>query len=133
MTRDYLETVHDREASTLLREGQSNMETVRKFREVDNRLRHLYGNELGSILFSTWSRFVAVGEKEARKGMTRATYFRHKKQLQDAGCAWYASDLTLICNNAIPQGFSPVRSDPRRLTAEAPGIASALAPFRLAA
>jgi II/X family phage/plasmid replication protein len=133
VTREYLEDIHDREASTLLREGQSEMETVRTFREVDARLRSHYGNALGSTLFSTWTRFATLGEKHAREQMKRATYFLHKKQLLEAGCAWHVTDVMLIEHSAIPKGFSPIRSNPLRLVSESPHVTVQLAPYRLAA
>lgn len=127
VTAEYLESVHDLETRRLLKEGQSEMETVRRLRDVDARLRAVYGNDLGSGLFSTWTRFATLGEQEARKNMPRRTYYRHKKQLTEAGCSWHVSDVVLIrASSAVPAGFSPVRSDPRRMTVEAPEVITAL-------
>jgi hypothetical protein len=126
VTREYLEALHDREMHRIVREGESEMHTVRRNEEVSRRLVMMYGLKLSNTLFGTWSRLVMVGEGEVRKTMARRTFYLHRKQLQDARCAWVGTDVQVL-HSAIPEGFSPVRSDPRRLVAEAPAIVAVLA------
>lgn len=133
ITQDYLERVHDREAGRLLREGASDMQTVRNNRSVSKRLKDVYGQTLGDQLFGTWLQFAALGEEVAKQEMPRSTYYWRRKKLVEAGVSWHGSDVRVIAQTAIPEGFSPVRGDPRRLALEDPLIRQQLAPFRLAA
>ena len=55
LSREYLETTHDREINRILAEGESDVEVVRKNEEVSNRLQSLYGTKLGNSLFGIWS------------------------------------------------------------------------------
>jgi II/X family phage/plasmid replication protein len=134
LTRQYLESVHDREAGRLLREGQADMHTVRTNRAVARRLQDVYGQRLGNQLFGTWLQLAALGEEVVKGAMKRPTFYRHRKQLVDAGCSWKGADVRVIAQvSAIPDGFSPVRRDPRRLTEEVPQVVQRLEPFRIAA
>lgn len=134
MTRDYLEGVHDEEIARLVREGKDDMETVRKHNEVNARLHQIYDARLANDLFGVWLQFAALGEKVARQHIPRSTFYRLRKQLQDAGISWNAADVQIVESaSSIPAGFSPVRTDPRRLIEEAPEVVSALRPYLLAA
>ncbi len=120
ITRDYLEGVHDREASRLLKEASTEMETVRTHLEVSRRLEQTYTPELANRLFGTWLQLAALGERVVKNKLTPRTFYRQRKQLVDAGCSWNAADVRVVASSsAIPLGFSPVRSDPRRLVEEA--------------
>lgn len=119
VTREFLEETHDREVARLLREGQSEMETVRTHREVSRRLHDRYEARLANTLLGTWMQLAALGETEVRKSVSRATYFRQKKQLVEAGVAWNGADVYIARHSAIPAGFTPTRRDPHRLTEEA--------------
>ena len=127
VTREYLEALHDREVHRIIREGESDMQTVRRNEDVRRRLHALYGMEQGSRLFGTWSSFVMVGEGEVRRTMTRRTFYRHRKMLEDAQCSWVGTDVHVIRCSAIPEGFAPRRQDSRRLCDEAPAVIAALA------
>jgi II/X family phage/plasmid replication protein len=134
LTREYLESVHDREAGRLLREGQADMDTVRTNRAVSRRLKDTYGQTLGNQLFGTWLQLAALGEEVVKVELPRRTFYRHRKQLVDAGCSWKGADVRIIAQvSAIPEGFSPVRCDPRRLLDESVRVVECLEPFRLAA
>jgi II/X family phage/plasmid replication protein len=134
MTRDYLEGVHDGETARIVREGKDDMETVRKHNEVNTRLHQVYDARLANDLFGVWLQLAALGEKATRQHIPRSTFYRLRKQLQDAGISWNAADVQVIESaSAIPVGFSPVRSDPRRLIDESPEVVSALRPYLLAA
>jgi II/X family phage/plasmid replication protein len=130
ITREYLERVHDQEAGRLLREGQADMRTVRTNRAVSKRLRSLYNPALANTLFGTWMQLSALGEEVVRQEMNRATYYRHRKMLTDAGVSWKGSDIRCIAQLvACPEDFSPVRSDPRRLVDQAPDVERKLRAF----
>lgn len=129
VTREYLENVHDRETARVAKEGKSDMETVRNAEEVRARLLDVYGDRLGKVLFGTWSEFVMVGEKTVRHAMPRATFYLHRQQLAAAGVSWVGTDVVVQKSSRIPAGFSLCRSDPRRLTTEAPEVTLALAAY----
>jgi hypothetical protein len=86
---------------------------------------------VASSLFATWVQFSALGEDESRKDMKRATFYLHRKQLQDAGVSWHGADVAIVNRTSlIPAGFSPVRADLRRLTSLDPLVVTLLAPYR---
>lgn len=131
VTEAYLLTVYDREVARLLREGSSTMKTVRKHHEVRDRLYEVYEPRLAGVLFGTWLQLAALGEKVTREKLSRATFYRQRKQLQDAGVAWHGGDVRIVeVASVLPADFSPVRSDPRRVAGEDPKVVELLAPFR---
>jgi II/X family phage/plasmid replication protein len=128
----YLRAVHDREVGRLLKEGRSDMETVRTRKEVKRRLYDLYSTAQATALFATWLQLAALGEEEVKRDLKRTTFYRHRKQLMDGGCAWTGADVH-ISATSIPSGFSLTRRDPRRLTDEDPEVSRLLEPYRMAA
>lgn len=129
LTREYVEGVHDVETTRVLRESEVDVTTVRRNTDVKRRLYTFYDGRLAGVLYGTWLALCAVGEDEVRRDMKRRTFYLHRKQLQDAGVSWFGSDVQVI-DSAIPEGFSLRRSDPRRLSGEAPEVRRALLPFR---
>lgn len=133
VTEDYIKTVHDREMARLIREGRSQMKTVRKQKDVLQRLHELHDQRLAGVLFGTWFQLSTLGEKITREHIARRTFYRHRKMLQDAGVSWVGSDVLVVEKvSSLPQDFAPLRSDPRRLAGEDPGVSRQLAPFRAA-
>jgi II/X family phage/plasmid replication protein len=131
MTEAYLVALHDREVARLLREGGATMKTVRKHREVRDRLSEVYEPRLAALLFGTWLQLAALGEKVTREKLADSTFRRYRKQLQDAGVAWHGADVRIVeTASVLPADFSPVRSDPRRVTGEDPRVVELLAPYR---
>lgn len=130
LTRDFLEEVHDREASRLIREGQAEMKTVRTNSEVVDRLHAVYEARLARTLYATWVMFAGLGESEVKKRMSRPTFYRQRKQLEEAGVSWFGSDVVIAKHSAIPEGFRPFRTDPRRLVVEAPVVIEKLLAYR---
>ncbi len=131
LSETYLMALYDREIGRLLREGAISMETVRTARAVRQRLGEVYTARVASSLFATWVQFSALGEDESRKDMKRATFYLHRKQLQDAGVSWHGADVAIVNRTSlIPAGFSPVRADLRRLTSLDPLVVTLLAPYR---
>jgi II/X family phage/plasmid replication protein len=133
VTEDYLKPVHDREMARLIREGASPMKTVRKQKDVLKRLHQLHDQRLAGVLFGTWFQLSTLGEKITREHVSRPTFYRHRKQLQEAGVSWHGSDVLVLENVAsFPQDFAPIRTDPRRLAGEDPKVSQLLAPYRAA-
>lgn len=131
VTEAYLLQIYDREVLRLLREGGTAMKTVRKHREVKERLFEVYEPRLAGLLFGTWLQFAALGEKVTREQMKRATFYLHRKQLQESGVAWHGADIRVVETASIlPADFSPVRSDPRRVVGEDARITQLLLPYR---
>ncbi len=107
------------------------MKTVRKHREVRDRLSEVYEPRLAALLFGTWLQLAALGEKVTREKLPGSTFRRYRKQLQDAGVAWHGADVRIVeTASVLPADFSPVRSDPRRVTGEDPRVVELLAPYR---
>lgn len=134
VTRQYLEGVHDREGGRLLREGQGEMRTVRTSVAVSRRLREMYAPALANTLFGTWMQLSALGEEEVKRTLSRRTFYRQRKQLEQASVSWKGSDIRCIAQLlACPEDFSPVRTDVRRLLQVAPEVGEKLEAFSLAA
>jgi II/X family phage/plasmid replication protein len=133
LTETYLEETHDRETDRVLREGAAEVETVRTLQEVLNRLDHTYGSSLGRSLFGTWSQLSTLGEEVTRQNMSRPTFYRHRKLLDQAGCSWHGTDVMLREHSLIPAGFSPIRRDPRRLVSMADEVSYKLGTYSRAA
>jgi hypothetical protein len=123
----------EHEVSRIMREGQSDYETVRRARDVRSRLVSVYGDRLGRVLYGTWLEFSAHGERVAVEGLARATFYRHRAQLAAAGCGWVGSDVTTSAVSLIPAGFSPSLFSDRRCDSMAPEVAVALAGLEVAA
>lgn len=131
VTDTFLSSVHDVEVSRLLREGEHEMETVRTHTEVKRRLDDTYSPAVSRTLFGIWSQLAILGEGEVRSGLTRTSFYRYRKQLTDAGCTWFGTDI-IIRKTTIPAGFSLTRQDPRRIVEEDPRVIELLQPYRVA-
>lgn len=129
ISEEWLMKTHDREVVRLLKEGQSEMETVRTTKQVRRRLYEWYTAAQAGPLYATWLALASVGEQEARKDMPRRTWYDHKKKLLDAGCTWSGTNV-ITFQTLIPEGFAPVRMDPRRLVEEAFSVTQQLAEYQ---
>lgn len=132
LTEAYLTGLYDREVAKMLREGQTASEIVRTSEAVLDRLYAHYSAGQATALYGTWLRFSAHGEEVTKRKMTLRTFYDHRKKLTDAGVSWHGSDVAIIQAGPIPAGFSPIRSDPRRVTGEDPRVVELLAPYRAA-
>jgi II/X family phage/plasmid replication protein len=132
VTDDYLEAVHDRECQRLMKEGKSEMETVRNAHDVKRRLYDTYDGPLASSLYCTWVQLSTLGEDEVRKEMKRRTWYLHKKQLISAGISWQGTDVQIV-KTSIPKGFSITRNSPWRMREESPEVVKLLEPYRMTA
>jgi II/X family phage/plasmid replication protein len=129
----YMPGLYDREVAAFLGQSQASMDIVRTHKAVSRRLIEVYGSVRGNHLFGTWLQLAALGDAECRKSMARPSYYRHRKLLKDAAVTWIGADVHIVERlSLVPLDFSLRRSDPRRLTGEAPEVAAALAPYRAA-
>lgn len=127
----YAKRVHDSELARLVREGKAEMETVRTFLGVKERLQEIYTSRNAHLLLGTWMQLSAMGEAETKKGMAKPTFFRHRKQLLEAGCSWHSSDIHQGAQ-LFPLDFVPVSSSPYAITGEHENVKKLLDPFRAA-
>lgn len=117
VTEDYLRSVYDKEMLKLMREGKSDMETVRESRAVKNRLVNIYGEGEGSNLFGFFMQLAGFGEEVVRQDYLfgrRPTFYRKRLKLEKAGVSWMGSNVHVIANEgALPRDFVPYRTDSR--------------------
>lgn len=111
---DYLKKVHDDEVFKLLREGKTEMETVRTYDQVKARLNSVYGKRRANNLFSFWLQMATRGEDVMREEIGRSQFYVNRRELVDAGVSWLASNVVIISNDAaLPRDFVPLRSNSR--------------------
>lgn len=140
ISADYLRKLHYREVRRLVREGEADVKTVRKQRDVRDRLLQEYDKRKAGLLLGTWHQLVTLGEQETRRSMAvpnpkdpHRTFRRHKKLLIDAGVSWIGSDVLVVPKlSSLPADFSPTERDPRRRAGEDPVVAEKLSAFRAA-
>jgi II/X family phage/plasmid replication protein len=124
---DYLRSLHYREVRRLVREGEADVKTVRKQKDVRDRLYSRHRPPLAGVLLGTWHQLSTLGEHETRKHMKRRTFYLHKKQLREAGVSWIGSDVVLVpTRSSLPADFSPVEASPYRIVAEDPAVTAKL-------
>jgi II/X family phage/plasmid replication protein len=115
ITDDYVKTIHDREVFKLLREGKTDMETVRTYDKVKARLNAVYKQRTANSLFAFYMQLAARGEEVVRDEYSKAQFYANRKKLVEAGVSWLCSDIHVIANDtALPHDFAPVRPNPRR-------------------
>lgn len=131
ITEEYINRVYDTEVQRFLKEGAKELELVRDAQAVQRRLREVYDDRLAGLLFGTWYQLTTLGEDFVKKSYAKRTFYRQRKQLVDASISWHGTDVILRENHsAVPVGFSPTRSDPRRNVIELPEVRDKLAPIR---
>lgn len=115
VTTDYLQATFDKEIARLMREGQDGVRIVRTSLAVRDRLEAHYSPELAGLLHGFWLGLATHGEDDMKHRQKRATFYRRRKQLVDAGVSWLATDQQLIERQGqmLPADFSPVRANPR--------------------
>lgn len=119
LSDEYLERIFDTEIERLLREGKHEMETVRNTTAVLTRLQNVYGDTRGGQLYGFWSALCTLNENVVRAKFSRATFFRNRKLLEEAGVSWRASNIQVTANDSLIHDFSPVRADRRFCNAPA--------------
>jgi len=127
--------LYDHNMGKVLREGDISMEIVRTAVGVRRRLYERYTPVQAYALYGTWLGLSALGEAHIKEAFAarRRTFYDHRKKLVESGCSWHGGDVKLDQSvRLVPDGFSPRRSDPRRLVGEAPEVSAQLVAYRQA-
>lgn len=103
---EILHNIADTELYKLIREENDNMEVVRRSDLVLERLHQVYGGSQANALYATWTKLVQFGEVQAKETISRATFYRHKKLLVEAGISWICSVVNLKQYSIVPEDFS---------------------------
>jgi II/X family phage/plasmid replication protein len=104
---EILHDIAEKELYKLIREREDdNMDIVRRSDLVLERLHQLYATSQANALYSTWTKLVQFGESQAKETISRATYYRHKKLLVEAGVSWMCSVVNLKQFSVVPEDFS---------------------------
>ncbi len=89
----FLRLVYQDEVKKLIKEDNHTMKLARTTNSVKDRLDKFYSKRLASILFGTWYMLSTLGETQTKEILELRTYYRHLKQLKDAGISWNNTDL----------------------------------------
>jgi II/X family phage/plasmid replication protein len=103
---EILYNIADTELYKLIREENDDMEVVRRSDLVLERLHQVYGTSQANALYSTWIKLVQFGEERTKETISRATFYRHKKLLVEAGVSWFCSVVNLKPFSIVPEDFS---------------------------
>lgn len=118
ITDEYLMSIYDREMFKLLKEGKTEMETVRNHDTVRVRLLSIYGNRSAKSLIAFWMIMAGQGEDIAKSMYSESQYYSNRSKLIEAGVSWYSSNVFILPpGGQLPVDFQPVRSDLRRCIA----------------
>lgn len=105
-----IKTLYDKEVKKFMKIIKSDVEVVRTMDLVERRLVDLYGYSEGNSLFGTWVKLATQEYRKVREGMKRSTFYKHKSQLEQAGCDWVETDVTIIEEDGIT-GFLPIEEN----------------------
>jgi II/X family phage/plasmid replication protein len=104
---DILHDVADKELIKLIKEKEGeNMDIVRRSDLVLERLHQVYGTSQANALYATWTKLVQFGEVQAKETISRATFYRHKKMLIEAGVTWNCAEVNLKQFSIVPEDFT---------------------------
>ena len=114
ITDQYIKTIHDREVFKLLREGKSDMDTVRTYDKVKARLNLLHTTRTANSLFAFYTQMSIRGEEVTKHEYSDSQFYANRKKLVDSAVSWHSTDMYLVPQStALPDGFAPVRTDLR--------------------
>ncbi|MES1983226.1 MAG: phage/plasmid replication protein, II/X family [Pseudomonadota bacterium] len=114
ITDEYLINIYQTEMQKLLKEGKSDMDTVRNHDAVRNRLISLYGKRTAQLLMAFWMNLAAQGEDIAKDMYSKSRYYANRKKLMDAGVSWHASNIYILPpQSLLPVDFQPLRNSAR--------------------
>lgn len=105
LSDERLHDIADTELFKLMKEDD-NMEIVRRSDLVLERLHQIYGTNQANALYATWTKLVQFGEQRAKETIRRATFYRHKKLLIEAGVSWFCTVVNLKPFSIVPEDFS---------------------------
>ncbi len=121
VTKEYLIAVFEKEVYRLMRQGKTGDTVIyRNSTAVLRKLSESHSSELANKLHAFWNQMATIGEAETKAAYPRATFYRHRKLLEEAGITWHQADSRLIerTSSELPDDFQLIRSDPRRCTRE---------------
>lgn len=114
ITDQYINKIHDAEVFKLLREGKTDMETVRTHDKVKARLNALYSLRSANTLYAFYTQMSLRGEDATRLEYSKAQFYSNRKKLVEAAVSWHSTDMYLVPQEtALPDGFAPVRGNLR--------------------
>ena len=71
-----------------------------------------------------WMQLGALGERATAAAMARTTFYRNRKLLVEAGCAWEGSDVQIVpVEPGRGRAFRPSLSSPLRVVEKLPRVA----------
>lgn len=88
----------------------------------------MYSTSKANVLFSAYLKMMNFGIEKYKSTVTRPTFYRHLKQLREAGVSVNLNgeinlkDVTGQEESLLPEDFQPLRDDPRRMSGEDPQI-----------
>jgi hypothetical protein len=112
ITDDYLVNIYKEQVYKLLKEGKSEMETVRTYDAVKSRLNRVYGVRSANILHAFWMQLSGRGEDMTKLEYSKSQFYGNRKKLIDAGVSWHSTDVFIVDQDmALPVDFKPLPSD----------------------
>lgn len=115
LTDEYFKKVYDTEMFKLLKEGKSDMETVRNHDTVRARLIDIYTQRSAKSLIAFWMILAGQGEDAAKELYSKSQFYDNRTKLIQAGVSWHSSNIYILPQGGLlPVDFQPVRSDLRR-------------------
>ncbi len=105
---EHVKSIFNTEIDRIYKEiGDVDMKKVRTMKEVIVRLHTEYDGLKANTLYSTWCQLVELGETEVKKFLPERTYYRHRKQLKEAGVSWIGTEIVQSITNIVPVDFTP--------------------------
>jgi len=114
ITDEYLTNIYTREMQKLLKEGKTEMDTVRNHDSVRGRLVSIYGKRSTQSLLAFWMNMSGLGEDIAKGMYSESQYYSNRKKLMDAGVSWMNSNIYILPpQSLLPVDFQPLRTSSR--------------------
>lgn len=124
ITEEYLWTTYENEVSRVMKEGKKASTIVRDSLDVEEVLYAYYGKAKANALFGAFLKMTNFGVKKYKDSVPKATYYRHMKELREAGISVNLNneinleDINRVKESLVPLDFQPLRDDPRRMCGE---------------
>lgn len=112
---EYLQSLYEIEVQRVLKEGAEGMKIIRDATNVQQRLYSNCSSQKAGSLLGTWYMLSTLGEEYAKSQMSKATFYRHRKELQELGISWLGTNVTLKSSSILPVNFTPSIEDSRKL------------------
>lgn len=136
LKNEYFEQLYVIEVTKVLEEGKSYMEIVRTNKQVKERLYEYYTKREANTLFSFWSRIQVEGEDLVKKELSKATWYRNKKKLNDISISLQG---IILINSNIPKlkesranNFVPLPGEQYHISGEFIDVTEALKIYEIA-